>query len=132
MNEWQSISTAARDGTAIWAYNGEQARMVWSEGPEWALWIWHDQTLAGMDPSPVQPTHWMPLPPPPTSSDDEFFLSQITVTVQNGIPVSSADVARLRRLANWAECVPPPSWNGTLDKYEAFRAIADARKLLPK
>lgn len=63
--EWQPISTAPKDGTEVWAYNGEQARMRWIEGHEYALWAWADEVLCDVDPSPEQPTHWMPLPPPP-------------------------------------------------------------------
>ena len=67
---WQPIETAPKD-MEIWAFNGEQARMVWSEGPEWALWVWADWLLADADPSPDQPTHWMPLPAPPQEHDKQ-------------------------------------------------------------
>jgi hypothetical protein len=64
---WRPIETAPKDGTEVWAFNGEQARMHWTEGEisgvKWALWIWTDQLLA----APDQPTHWMPLPPPPSA-----------------------------------------------------------------
>jgi Lar family restriction alleviation protein len=68
--EWQPIEAAPKD-QEIWAFNGEQARMVWSEGPDWALWIWADLLLADADPSPDQPTHYMPLPAAPASSTGE-------------------------------------------------------------
>lgn len=64
MSEWQPIETAPTD-REIWAYNGEQARMLWSQGNCWALWVWADELLSEVDPSPEQPTHWMPLPAPP-------------------------------------------------------------------
>jgi len=62
---WQPISQAPKDETEIWAFNGEQARMKWVEGDGFALWIWADETLQDIDPSPEQPTHWMPLQPAP-------------------------------------------------------------------
>jgi hypothetical protein len=66
-NEWKPIASAPKDGTEIWAYNGEQARMRWTEGECYALWIWADDLVSDADPCPDQPTHWMPLPPAPTS-----------------------------------------------------------------
>lgn len=57
---WQPIETAPKD-QEIWAFNGEQGRMKWSEGDCWALWIWADELLQDADPSPDQPTHWAPL-----------------------------------------------------------------------
>jgi hypothetical protein len=66
---WQPIETASKDGTEVWAFNGEQARMLWSEGQERALWAWADQLLADADPEPEQPTHWMPLPAAPSTGD---------------------------------------------------------------
>lgn len=62
---WQSIETAPKDGAEIWGFNGEQARMLWSEGEHWVLWVWADSSLADIDPSPDQPTHWMPIPAAP-------------------------------------------------------------------
>lgn len=65
---WQKIEAAPRyDGSVIWAYtDGEQARMRWLVTPDGDLWVWDDEALQDVDPDPVQPTHWMPLPPPPT------------------------------------------------------------------
>jgi hypothetical protein len=65
MSKWQDIETAPKDGTEIWAYAGEQARMKWIEGSGYALWVWADEALSEIDPDPIQPTHWMPLPEPP-------------------------------------------------------------------
>lgn len=65
--EWKPIASAPKDGTEVWAYNGEQARMRWTEGECYALWIWADDLVSDADPCPDQPTHWMPLPPAPTS-----------------------------------------------------------------
>lgn len=66
---WQPISTAPRDGSELWAFNGEQGRMNWTAGEmfgdKWALWVWADQLLTEADPQPDQPTHWMPLPAAP-------------------------------------------------------------------
>ena len=65
---WQPIETAPRDGAPVWAFNGEQAPMLYIAGEGYALWIWADQVLADVDPSPEQPTHWMPLPEPPLAA----------------------------------------------------------------
>lgn len=65
---WQPIASAPKDGTEVWAFNGEQARMRWIEGGEdmpYALWVWADDVLCEVDPSPDQPTHFMPLPANP-------------------------------------------------------------------
>lgn len=66
---WFPIAQAPRDGTEVWAFNGEQARMLWSQGKSpagsWALWVWADPLLADADPSPEQPTYFRPLPAPP-------------------------------------------------------------------
>lgn len=64
---WQDIETAPRDGTHIWAFNGEQGVMKWIEGDGFSLWVWVDELLSDADPSPDQPTHFRPLPQPPAS-----------------------------------------------------------------
>ena len=64
--QWKPIESAPKDGTEIWAYNGEQARMGWIEGQGYALWVWADPLLSDADPNPEQPTHWMPLPAAPS------------------------------------------------------------------
>lgn len=68
---WMPIETAPKDGAELWVFNGEQGVMHWTEGNMpgvgyWFLWVWADQTLADIDPEPVQPTHWRRLPAPPT------------------------------------------------------------------
>lgn len=63
--EWQPIETAPKDGTPIWAYNGEQVRMRWIHGDDYALWVYDDDLLSDVCPDPEQPTHWMSLPAPP-------------------------------------------------------------------
>jgi hypothetical protein len=67
---WQPIEEAPRD-REIWAFNGEQGRMMWSEGDGWALWVWVDELLSDADPSPDQPTHWMPLPSAPQQASQK-------------------------------------------------------------
>jgi hypothetical protein len=64
--EWLPIESAPRDGTVVWAFNGEQDRMKWIQGADYALWIYEEEVMSNIDPDPHQPTHWMPLPPPPT------------------------------------------------------------------
>lgn len=73
--QWKPIESAPKDGSEIWTYNGEQARMRWIEGGCYALWIWADDLLSDADPNPDAPTHWMPLPAapgtPPASAQDD-------------------------------------------------------------
>jgi hypothetical protein len=70
---WQPIETAPKDGTEIWAFNGEQARMKWFDADDqdegYSLWIWADELSCDVDPSPEQPTHWQPLPAAPRKSE---------------------------------------------------------------
>lgn len=73
-DDWQSIEAAPGDGTVVWAFNGEQGRMkllsgdgVMEGNEAWALWVWDDELLADIDPEPVQPTHFKPLPQPPAA-----------------------------------------------------------------
>ncbi|MCH4572213.1 hypothetical protein [Achromobacter xylosoxidans] len=68
---WLPIESAPKDGTEIWAYNGEQARMRWVEGECYALWIWADDLLADADGIPEQPTYWQPVPAAPGLSTVE-------------------------------------------------------------
>jgi hypothetical protein len=42
--------------------------------------------------------------------------------------VTSEDVARLRKLADWADTLLPREWYGTIDKNEAKRAVEAAKK----
>lgn len=62
---WKTIDIAPRDGTEVWAFNGEQGRMHWIEGDGYALWVWSDEILRDVEADPIQPTHWIPLPDPP-------------------------------------------------------------------
>lgn len=67
-NEWQPINTAPKNGTSIWAYqdqNHHQCIMHWIEGDGYSLWVYTDEVLTDVEPSPKQPTHWMPLPNAP-------------------------------------------------------------------
>lgn len=69
---WQLIEEAPKD-REVWAFNGEQGRMQWSEGSAdngegWALWVWCDPLLSDADPEPEQPTHFMPLPADPVAA----------------------------------------------------------------
>lgn len=69
---WRPIEEAPKDGTEVWAFNGEQACMRWIEGSlegeTYALWVWVDELLADADPHPKQPTHFQPLPAAPSAT----------------------------------------------------------------
>jgi hypothetical protein len=67
---WMPIETAPKDGTEVWAHNGEQVRMKYLSCEEWCGWIYADVLLSEADPAPEQPSHWMPLPPQPKESHD--------------------------------------------------------------
>lgn len=58
------------------------------------------------------------------------FLTRMLTAAEAGERVTAEDVARLRRLADWADAAPCPGWNGTLDKHETQRAIEAARARL--
>jgi len=68
LNKWRPISEAPRD-CHIWAFNGEQHRMRWIEGRDYALWVYVDEALCDLDPYPDQPTHFRELPEPPTEGE---------------------------------------------------------------
>lgn len=63
-----------------------------------------------------------------TPSEDEAFLAMMLTAAETGTRVTAEDVARLKRLADWADAAPPPGWNGTLDRGETARAIQAARE----
>lgn len=82
-----------------------------------------DGSVERLDPATVQVQ-----PPPPPATDTSAFLSRILAAAQAGERVTAEDVARLRKLADWADAAPAPGWDGTLDKGEAARAVEAARK----
>lgn len=63
-----------------------------------------------------------------TMTDDDAFLAMMLTAAQTGTRVTAEDVARLRRLADWADAAPPAGWNGTLDKHETARAVDAAKE----
>lgn len=63
-----------------------------------------------------------------TPTEDEAFLAMMLTAAETSTRVTAEDVARLRRLADWADAAPAPGWNGTLDKHEAQRAVDAARE----
>lgn len=63
----------------------------------------------------------------PKPSDATTFLDRMLTAAHAGERMTAEDVARLRRMADWADAAPPAGWNGTLDKHETQRAV-DAAK----
>lgn len=66
--DWQPIETAPQNGTRVLTYGQDYGFMQWWDGTEYGsegFWTHSDEVLADIDPSPEQPTHWMPLPEPP-------------------------------------------------------------------
>lgn len=66
--EWQPIETAPKDGTKFLALYGEDEcfTMYWLDIPDsQGLFVYSDELLSDVDPSPEAPAHWMPLPQPP-------------------------------------------------------------------
>lgn len=129
---WHPISTAPRDGTRAIFYspghpnaNNENARE-----PHYRVDAFSPRWPRAMYQLPEAPyTHWQPLPPPPAPTcDTAAFLARIQAAAEAGEPVTADDVARLRRLADWADAPPPAGWNGTLDRQETARAVKAARE----
>lgn len=69
---------------------------------------------------------------PTPGTEDEQFFTRILACAQAGDRVTAEDVAHLRKLADWADCAPPPFWDGRLDRNETARAVAAARELIRK
>jgi hypothetical protein len=93
-----------------------------------SLCAWHPDAGFCVD-ELREPTHWMPLPAPPDpGNDDTTFLDVFLQRVEAGEPVTLEEVARLKRLADWADVPPPPGWMGRANLEETRRAVADARK----
>jgi len=63
-----------------------------------------------------------------TPRTDAAFLADLLRRVEARERVSLTDVARLRRLADWADAPPCPGWDGTLDIEETRRGVADAKR----
>ena len=62
---------------------------------------------------------------------DEAFLAHMLAAAEAGATVTAAEVARLRRLADWADAPLPPCWSGTVDPGEVRRAVDAARLRQP-
>jgi hypothetical protein len=129
MTDWQPIETAPRDGTVIdlW-FAGEWSRRMpdacWSEALK--AWIVAGRGCSYLE-SPLI-THWMPLPTSPQHADDIAFLARILEAAEWQTRVSREDIARLRKLADWADAPDPPKWYGIIDKNVAAKAVESARK----
>ena len=76
MLEWQDISTAPKDGTAIliWpaqsALTGSTECMIISYVVRWHDWKEAWIEASGEEYDTFYPTHWMPLPAPPKKGDE--------------------------------------------------------------
>lgn len=73
MTEWQSISTAPRDGTAILVYEKWENRFKANKSDYYiqiAYWWDYEWRIdALVPPTGKYPTHWMPLPQPPKEDE---------------------------------------------------------------
>lgn len=131
MRDWQPIETVPRDGTVVdlW-FSGEWNRRIpdayWSEALQ--AWVPQGRGCSYLD-SPLI-THWMPLPKSPAHADDIAFLNRILEDAQNETRVTIEDIARLRKMADWADAPPPAKWYGIIDRNEAARAVTAAKKRL--
>jgi hypothetical protein len=129
MTDWQPISTAPRDGTVIdlW-FAGEWGRRMpdarWSEPIK--AWVVDGRGCSYLDSPEI--THWMPLPTSPQHADDIAFLARMLEAAEWQTRVSREDIARLRKLADWADAPDPPKWYGIIDKNVAAKAVESARK----
>lgn len=63
----------------------------------------------------------------PAPTDDAAFLAEILTRARAGERASREEIARLKRLADWADAAPAPGWDGTMDPAEVERAVVDAR-----
>lgn len=64
--EWQPITTAPKDGTAVLGWSPSWLRLLtiwWDDNPKCRCWIG-----GGYMQRTLPPTHWMPLPAPPTQT----------------------------------------------------------------
>lgn len=59
---------------------------------------------------------------------DAEFLDWIETCANTGAPVGAPDLARLKRLAEYAETPLPEGWTGQMDRDAALRAVARARE----
>ena len=129
MSDWQPIETVPRDGTSVdlW-FAGEWNRRMpdayWSEALK--AWVPYGRGCSYLD-SPII-THWMPLPQAPAHAEEIAFLARILEAAQNETAVTVDEIARLRKMADWADAPPPPKWYGIIDKNEAAKAVAAAKK----
>jgi hypothetical protein len=131
MSEWQPIETVPED-----VMRSADPVLLWSPDTHThaaygRYWTQNSRWEEDCNSTPLYPTHWQPLPPPPTpTSDTAAFLSRMRAAAETGERVTADDVARLRKLADWADAPPPAGWNGTLDRHEAMRAIEAAERRL--
>lgn len=66
--QWQPIETARKDGTyVIGLFNGVVAQMKWSNGGR--RYCYHWMALGRW--TPIEPTHWIPMPEPPNIKIDK-------------------------------------------------------------
>jgi len=82
MSEWRPIKTAPKDGTYVWLWcpspyypeggrieKGSFRRDEGFSGNKKRLWLndKYDEYSLGYASTPLDPTHWMPLPKPPSA-----------------------------------------------------------------
>lgn len=94
-NEWKDIGSAPKDGTYIVAFerrsHQDLTRIVsWREDDTAKKFAWlddsYDDWSLHWSSVPMDPTHWMPLPPPPVPSGEVTGMMGADVKVAGRTP----------------------------------------------
>jgi hypothetical protein len=134
---WQPIETAERAPYRerfLGVVDGEVRLIMWTKTSHVPIYGWCLVDQGAEDCDLCTPTHWQPLPAPPEPAPDAdaAFLTAILARAQAGGKATHEEIARLKRLADWADAPPAPGWDGTMDVREVEHAVEDARGRMGK